>query len=299
VGPACTSQFVQRNGLQCVLRAHQNQRNGYDISEGHEGQVVTIFSASAYTKLTDLGAIAVLTKGQGAESVHMCYTQWSANDVRTPMKSLSGGQKAASVQQEKIPPEVQMFQERVVARKEMLLEEFQRLETASYRFGVRGMSRTGWLSIDQWTVAMQKVFPRMEIHWPSLGAVLGLDPAAKVVNYQEFLQKLEEGISRQGVISGLYASLGPMQGLFHFLDENNDGMVSRDEFDNFWTTMRKDLQSTHEYEAFMGGNNEQTLERDLDKLFNILDIDGDGVVTLDELFKACRKFRHRDWMHLA
>ena len=61
--PSSVQTFVELNGLRRVVRAHEMRQEGYQIEEGHDGRVHTVFSASDYVqgrKTPNRGARSVM-----------------------------------------------------------------------------------------------------------------------------------------------------------------------------------------------------------------------------------------------
>lgn len=79
-GKGATERFLALNGLKLLMRSHQTAHEGYQLH--HDGQCVTVYSASDYMKSGNLGAVA---KFDAPESMEARYeTFWEA-DHEWPM----------------------------------------------------------------------------------------------------------------------------------------------------------------------------------------------------------------------
>jgi len=294
IGPLSIHRFLQGNSLQRVLRGHQNKPEGYETADGHEGRVTTVFSASAYAKAADKAAIAVLSQGGAAHGeCRMTFTQWSPEDVvelRRPRLEKTTMYDDGD--------EVTRLLRKMSVRKVQLRNELESVDRSvqEYKMNKR-VSRaasaktkvelSGFVNVQQWATCMRKVFPKMNLDWTQMGemlSVLGAEETMAIkgeINYQEVLATLDEICAGTSALSGM----GPFKTLFRFMDGDQDGIITRAEFDNFWLPIRHELKEEGLYEDFMGGLDEYDLMKDLSDLFDTLDSDGDGKLTLDELIR--------------
>jgi serine/threonine-protein phosphatase 5 len=73
-GPDVTKAFLDRNGLDLIVRSHEVKEEGYEVA--HDGRLVTVFSAPNYCdQMGNKGAFAVF---KGSDMAHPEYTTFDA-----------------------------------------------------------------------------------------------------------------------------------------------------------------------------------------------------------------------------
>lgn len=60
--PEATENFLRVNGLSHIIRAHEQQPNGYSMTHG--GKVATVFSSSRYCNADNAAACALVAHGK-------------------------------------------------------------------------------------------------------------------------------------------------------------------------------------------------------------------------------------------
>lgn len=77
-GPDVTSRFLERNGLELLVRSHQVKEEGYEVEHG--GKLVTVFSAPNYCGIMGNKGAALRFDDSLSYTVH----QFSASSQQQP-----------------------------------------------------------------------------------------------------------------------------------------------------------------------------------------------------------------------
>lgn len=72
-GPDITKTFLQKNGLELVVRSHEVKEEGYEVA--HDGHLITVFSAPNYCD--QMGNKGAFVKFNGSDMVPH-FTTFSA-----------------------------------------------------------------------------------------------------------------------------------------------------------------------------------------------------------------------------
>jgi len=302
VGPDVLQAFLDSNGLARVVRAHEMVQNGWEGTKGHNGHSITIFSASNYGKSGNQGAIACVRSDMSFAVLDYWRESATPRGVDSyavdyaPKEDSTGNWTSVDQSNDSQRGLHAFLFELLAARKESLLQEFQRLDEAAYKYSVQAVKHSGRIPVGQWARAMKKVFPELLLPWPEMCTMLGMEKPTRFVNYVDFLERLQGKVSRSGELNGLYNSLGPLQYLFHFLDADSTGNISREEFETFWESCKTALREDGLYEEVMAGFDEEAAKVDVDKLFSTLDLNGDGNISFNELFEASRSLHVNEWL---
>ena len=59
--------FLRKTNLKIVIRAHQDQTNGFDYAFGKNGGILTVFSSVNYCGQSNRGAFAIVSNYRGIE----------------------------------------------------------------------------------------------------------------------------------------------------------------------------------------------------------------------------------------
>jgi len=152
-----------------------------------------------------------------------------------------------------------------------------------------GEGDSGIVTVCDWDQCIKDAFPKSNYKWTNLhkyGEVFQNSQGQLVqrgIPYEQFIEKLDT--MRSGDKESMMASVGQFQILFRFLDRDNDGKITKDDFEHFWLPIKKELKSAGIYEELMADYDEAQLKQNLIGAFQSLDCDHDGTLTLAELLK--------------
>uniref|UniRef100_A0A8C0H1D3 Serine/threonine-protein phosphatase n=1 Tax=Chelonoidis abingdonii TaxID=106734 RepID=A0A8C0H1D3_CHEAB len=250
-GPDVTARLLKRYNLKMLIRSHECKQEGYEIS--HDGQVITIFSASnyyedgsnrgAYLKLSpDLIPRFVqyqVSKWTHKQTLHQRYIEWSA------LKSL---------------------REKLYSRRSELIAAFRQYDP----------NYTGKISATEWASAMESVL-HLDLPWRTLRSrLVQLAPDGSVEYLSCFNDlEIEPPIKevQPALVETLYRYRTDLEIIFNIIDKDHSGLISIEEFRQTWKLFNSHLKIDIDDES-------------IDNLARSIDFNKDGNIDFNEFLEA-------------
>jgi diadenosine tetraphosphatase ApaH/serine/threonine PP2A family protein phosphatase/Ca2+-binding EF-hand superfamily protein len=197
-GSDVTESFLANNGLELIVRSHQEYEKGYD--EHHNKKLVTVFSASNYNGPdTNYGAFTVLVGEHAELSFHtyQCYDDdfetFQDDSHLTPLStanksfaaSFTSSSSSGRVTKRRTREEVmRILRDRIFQRRHRLLAYFAKLDR----------SQKGSVWKIEWVEAMRNVL-NMDLPWYFLRHYLANhDAATSRIQFVKFLGQFHSNI---------------------------------------------------------------------------------------------------------
>ncbi|XP_017487654.1 PREDICTED: serine/threonine-protein phosphatase rdgC, partial [Rhagoletis zephyria] len=260
-GPDVTKTFLAKYKLQFLVRSHECKPDGHEFT--HDGQVITIFSASNYYAVgSNRGAY--LKFGPQLDTQFVQYISAASKTSKLTFRQRVSIVESSALRE---------LGGRLHARRDLLEEEFSKLDPKN----------TGAITISQWTDVMERV-TQMSLPWRLMRDRLGppfSDREPNLVNYYMTLELLdtdviiEEAEASTSVTDALYKHKGSLITIFHILDKDHSGQISLDEFGEAVDLLRQYMPSA--------GTRQELLH-----MCEMMDINKDSFVDLNEFLEAFR-----------
>ncbi|XP_065277108.1 serine/threonine-protein phosphatase with EF-hands 1 isoform X1 [Emys orbicularis] len=252
-GPDVTARLLKRYNLKMLIRSHECKQEGYEIS--HDGQVITIFSASnyyedgsnrgAYLKLNpDLIPRFVqyqVSKCTRKQTLHqrVSVVEWSA------LKSL---------------------REKLYSRRSELIAAFRQYDP----------NFTGRISATEWASAVESVL-HLDLPWRTLRSrLVQLAPDGSVEYLSCFNDlEIEPAIKevQPALVETLYRYRTDLEIIFNIIDKDHSGLISIEEFRQTWKLFNSHLKIDIDDES-------------IDNLARSIDFNKDGSIDFNEFLEA-------------
>uniref|UniRef100_A0A674IXV0 Serine/threonine-protein phosphatase n=1 Tax=Terrapene triunguis TaxID=2587831 RepID=A0A674IXV0_9SAUR len=246
-GPDVTARLLKRYNLKMLIRSHECKQEGYEIS--HDGQVITIFSASnyyedgsnrgAYLKLNpDLIPRFVqyqVSKCTRKQTLHQRYIEWSA------LKSL---------------------REKLYSRRSELIAAFRQYDP----------NYTGRISATEWASAVESVL-HLDLPWRTLRSRLVQLAPDGSVEYLSCFNDLEIEPVQPALVETLYRYRTDLEIIFNIIDKDHSGLISIEEFRQTWKLFNSHLKIDIDDES-------------IDNLARSIDFNKDGSIDFNEFLEA-------------
>ncbi|RQM19495.1 hypothetical protein B5M09_004588 [Aphanomyces astaci] len=202
-GPDITKRFMQTNRLALIVRSHECAPLGYAYPYGEKaGMLVTLFSASNYTKASNMGAIMHIPSGVNLPPSFAQYRA-SASDHDFVGSNLDG---LYSV---------------ILDSRELLLSAFEAAD----------VDGRGLVSAQVWQQLMESTL-HMAVDWAALQPLVTSVEKDGSVAYVAFLDRYQASASMAaaGAMNNLYRHRERLEMLFHTIDKDGNGVITMDEF---------------------------------------------------------------------
>uniref|UniRef100_A0A8C3RN07 Serine/threonine-protein phosphatase n=1 Tax=Chelydra serpentina TaxID=8475 RepID=A0A8C3RN07_CHESE len=252
-GPDVTARLLKRYNLKMLIRSHECKQEGYEIS--HDGQVITIFSASnyyedgsnrgAYLKLNpDLIPHFVqyqVSKCTRKQTLHqrVSVVEWSA------LKSL---------------------REKLYSQRSELIAAFRQYDP----------NYTGRISATEWASAVESVL-HLDLPWRTLRSrLVQLAPDGSVEYLSCFNDlEIEPAIKevQPALVETLYRYRTDLEIIFNIIDKDHSGLISIEEFRQTWKLFNSHLKIDIDDES-------------IDNLAHSIDFNKDGSIDFNEFLEA-------------
>ncbi|KPI91275.1 Serine/threonine-protein phosphatase rdgC [Papilio xuthus] len=271
-GPDVTVSFLRKNKLSFIVRSHECKPGGYEIL--HNGNVITIFSASNYYELgSNKGAYLKLC----GNSLERQFVQYTAAVSRT--RRLTFRQRVGLVESSAMR---ELHSHIVMARRSL---------EATFRS--MDLDQSGFISVSDWCYAMEET-THLGLPWRMLkDKLVRTDPDTRLVRYMDtFDLNANRGgrkADTQTVVETLYKNKRSLEAIFKILDKDNSGYITLEEFSEACQLLGKYMP------------NPMTQEQLVD-ICRLMDINKDGLVDLNEFlesFRLAEKSLHEEENELA
>ncbi|XP_041936102.1 serine/threonine-protein phosphatase with EF-hands 1 [Alosa sapidissima] len=254
-GPDVTRNLLEKHGMTLLIRSHECKQEGYELC--HDGQVITIFSASNYYEEgSNRGAYVKL----GSELVPRFFQYQVSRSTRklTLQQRVSVAEGSA----------LKALQEKLFAHRSELMAVFQQYDT----------NNTGCISVSDWAQVVESVL-RLDLPWRTLRPRLTRLAHDGSVEYRSCFEDVSPGQPVPQVAPNLAETLyryrTDLEIIFNIIDKDHSGLISIEEFRQTWK-----LFSTHLGVAV----NEEAI----DDMARSIDFNKDGSIDFTEFLEAFR-----------
>ena len=235
-GPNVTADFLKKNRMKLLIRSHQVPSTGRGYEDLHNGQLITVFSASNYCGTQGNWGGVVVFDQPGTYTLR----EYMAPDLQklrelmrkvdfseaTPVHPNVGDPSSIEAEQveEKVRQQVAHQLHQIIAK--------HKDELAAY-WRRKDPTATGLISLDIWKQGLNSVIKlNKPIEWTAHTRELGLILVEGKVAWKQFLRKYEVQIEgkwvdemKRTVFERLTQTDVPFPELFKLLELTEDGMV--------------------------------------------------------------------------
>ncbi|XP_031677750.1 serine/threonine-protein phosphatase with EF-hands 1 isoform X5 [Oncorhynchus kisutch] len=254
-GPDVTRRLLERHGMTLLIRSHECKQEGYELC--HDGQVITIFSASNYYEEgSNRGAYIKL----GRELVPRFFQYQVSRNTRklTLTQRVNVAEGSA----------VRAVQEKLFSHRSELMAAFQQYDT----------SNSGCISVSEWALVVESVV-RLDLPWRTLRPRLARLAPDGSIDYQSCFEDMGPGQPIPQVTPNLAETLyryrTDLEIIFNIMDKDHSGQISIEEFRQTW----------HLFSAHLGV---EVDDRAIDELAKSIDFNKDGSIDFNEFLEAFR-----------
>ncbi|XP_070968106.1 serine/threonine-protein phosphatase with EF-hands 1-like [Oncorhynchus clarkii lewisi] len=254
-GPDVTRRLLERHGMTLLIRSHECKQEGYEVC--HDGQVITIFSASNYYEEgSNRGAYIKL----GRELVPRFFQYQVSRNTRklTLTQRVNVAEGSA----------VRAVQEKLFSHRSELMAAFQQYDT----------SNSGCISVCEWALVVESVV-RLDLPWRTLRPRLARLAPDGSIEYQSCFEDMGPGQPIPQVTPNLAKTLyryrTDLEIIFNIMDKDHSGQISIEEFRQTW----------HLFSAHLGV---EVDDRAIDELAKSIDFNKDGSIDFNEFLEAFR-----------
>merc|ERR1712232_474476 len=257
-GTDVSKAWLKYHQYSLMIRSHECVDEGYEIK--HHGRVLTLFSASNYYEEgSNKGAICVLHRDRGA---HLQQYETSERDV---------GKKGDSVKFAKTVSKMEdgamdQLKHVILARKPALQAKFKEKDPGD----------TGKVTAQVWADVVQEVTD-VFVPWITLRNGLVQDADGGMVYWKTCLEVKPLPANNSGIAAGLYSNLRQMEAVFRLVDSDGSGSITIPELEKVATILNKARGASSTVSA-----------TEVKNILSTMDVDGDGVVSLNEFLEAMR-----------
>ncbi|TSK67215.1 Serine/threonine-protein phosphatase with EF-hands 2 [Bagarius yarrelli] len=201
-GPDVTRRLLDKHGMHLLIRSHECKQEGYELC--HDGQVITIFSASNYYEEgSNRGAYIKL----GPDLIPRFFQYQVSRSTRklTLQQRVSVAESSA----------LKALQEKLFAHRSELMAAFQQYD----------IYRTGRISTNEWAQVVESVL-RLDLPWRTLRPHLVRLASDGNISIEEFRQTWKLFSSHLGVDVDERA----IDDMARSIDYNKDGSIDFNEF---------------------------------------------------------------------
>uniref|UniRef100_A0A8C2U6E3 Serine/threonine-protein phosphatase n=1 Tax=Coturnix japonica TaxID=93934 RepID=A0A8C2U6E3_COTJA len=250
-GPDTTDQLLKRYNLKMLIRSHEFKLDGYDLT--HDGKVITIFSASNYYQEgSNRGAYIRMNPDLVPHFIQ--YQVCTCTDKQKNWERVKTIEQSA----------LQTLKERIFVHKHKLTDAFAKYDSSS----------TGRISVNDWATAMESVL-QLQLPWRTLKSQLVKTYPDGNVDYMScfYYMNTARPMHQPALVETLCKYRSDLKVIFNFMDEDQSGLISPDEFRKTWKI----------FSSYLGIHSH---DEAIDKLAQSIDYNKDGYIDFNEFLEA-------------
>ncbi|XP_062383998.1 serine/threonine-protein phosphatase with EF-hands 1 [Sardina pilchardus] len=254
-GPDVTRNLLEKHGMTLLIRSHECKQEGYELC--HNGQVITIFSASNYYEEgSNRGAYVKL--GPDLQPRFFQYQVSRSTRKLTLQQRVSVAEGSA----------LKALQEKLFAHRSELMAVFQQYDT----------NNTGCISVGDWAQVVELVL-NLDLPWRTLRPRLARLAPDGSVDYRSCFEDVSPGQPVPQVAPNLAETLyryrTDLEIIFNIIDKDHSGLISIEEFRQTWKLFSSHLGVAVNQEA-------------IDDMARSIDFNKDGSIDFTEFLEAFR-----------
>ncbi|KAI5088864.1 serine/threonine-protein phosphatase with EF-hands 1 [Silurus meridionalis] len=263
-GPDVTRRLLEKHGMRLLIRSHECKQEGYELC--HDGQVITIFSASNYYEEgSNRGAYIKM----GPDLIPRFFQYQVSRSTRklTLQQRVSVAESSA----------LKALQEKLFAHRSELMAAFKQYD----------LYNTGRISTNDWAQAVESAL-RLDLPWRTLRPRLVRLASDGNVEYESCFENIGPGQPVPQVAPNLAETLyryrTDLETIFNIIDKDHSGQISIEEFRHTWK-----LFSSH-----LGVDVD---DRAIDEMARSIDFNKDGSIDFNEFLEAFRVVHVKEQQH--
>ncbi|KAM3936355.1 serine/threonine-protein phosphatase with EF-hands 1 [Leptodactylus fuscus] len=254
-GPDVTKKLLDQYNFKMLIRSHECKQEGYEL--GHNGRVITIFSASNYY---DEGS----NRGAYLKLCPDLIPRFVQYQVSKSTRKLTLHQRINAVEDSAL----RALQEQFFAHRSDLIKAFKEYDPDD----------TGKISVSDWASAMEAVL-HLDLPWRTLRSRLVRLASDGNVKYLSCFEDLQMEKSNKKVqpnlVETLYRYKADLEIIFNIIDKDHSGLISIDEFRQTWKLFSSHLHISID-------------DSTIDDLAHSIDSNKDGSIDFNEFLEAFR-----------
>uniref|UniRef100_A0AAR2JU52 Serine/threonine-protein phosphatase with EF-hands n=1 Tax=Pygocentrus nattereri TaxID=42514 RepID=A0AAR2JU52_PYGNA len=247
-GPDVTQRLLKKHGMCLLIRSHECKQEGYELC--HNGQVITIFSASNYYEEgSNRGAYVKL----GPELIPRFFQYQVSRSTRklTLQQRVSVAESSA----------LKALQEKLFAHRSELMAAFQQYD----------INNTGRISTNEWAQVVESVL-RLDLPWRTLRPRLVRLASDGNVEYESCFENISV---TPNLAETMYRYRTDLEIIFNIIDKDHSGQISIEEFRQTWKLFSSHLGVDVDDQA-------------IDDMARSIDFNKDGSIDFNEFLEAFR-----------
>ncbi|XP_047672961.1 serine/threonine-protein phosphatase with EF-hands 1 isoform X1 [Tachysurus fulvidraco] len=254
-GPDVTRRLLEKHGMCLLIRSHECKQEGYELC--HDGQVITIFSASNYYEEgSNRGAYIKL----GPDLIPRFFQYQVSRSTRklTLQQRVSVAESSA----------LKALQEKLFAHRSELMTAFQQYD----------IYKTGRISTNEWAQVVESIL-RLDLPWRTLRPRLVRLASDGSVEYESCFENIGPGQPMPQVAPNLAETLyryrTDLEIIFNIIDKDHSGQISIEEFRHTWKLFSSHLSVDVD-------------DRAIEDMARSIDFNKDGSIDFNEFLEAFR-----------
>uniref|UniRef100_A0A8R1DZN0 Serine/threonine-protein phosphatase with EF-hands n=2 Tax=Caenorhabditis japonica TaxID=281687 RepID=A0A8R1DZN0_CAEJA len=255
-GADITASFLEKHGFRLLVRSHECKFEGYEFA--HNNTCLTVFSASNYYETGSNRGAYVKFIGKSKQPHFVQYMASKTHRKSTLRERLGVVEESA----------VKELKEKLGSFHTELHKEFDEVD----------LENSGKLPILKWSECVERI-TGLNLPWIALAPKVAiLSDDGKYVMYKEDRRIAQVGgthAQEKDIVESLYRHKSTLETLFRFMDKDNSGQVSMQEFIDAC--------------GVLGKYTKRPLQTDyIAQIAESIDFNKDGFIDLNELLEAFR-----------
>lgn len=244
-GSDVTKKFLSDNNLNLIIRSHECKQKGHDI--GHDGKVITVFSASNYNMGNSGSVVKISTK-----KVKIDLLTYNSSKIQDQSKELD----------ENLPLAIKKLRSHLFLFKDKILSECSKLD----------MNNRGIITIKDFIFILSETVPNIPYERIK-DRLCECDDSTNTVKYSTLFSHIHTSTKYESIPDSITSNFNMLVSVFNMIDSDNNGFITQDEFKKACNVILKYLGTSFS-------------EDEIVEFINFMDKNKDGKIDLKEFSEA-------------